>query len=215
MFELRGPRSVSGFAGRRIPRYRWVVSQPPLAQNLVLIGSRGCGKSSIAKRIARANRNFMLLSMDALVRYEAGGRTIPEIVEREGWPGFRARELEVVEKVAAFAGGALIDTGGGVVAELGPDGAERYSARKVDALHRHGRVVYLERTPEYLELRAAVGPDRPALSTSETFRQIIERRDPWYRRAAHHVLDCGERPKADLASMILDWFYHQPGVVPD
>jgi shikimate kinase len=186
-----------------------------LAQNLVLIGSRGCGKSSIARRIARADRQFMLLSLDALVRYEAGGRRIPEIVEREGWPGFRARELEVVEKVAAIAGGALLDTGGGVVAELGPDGAERYSARKVDALRRHGRLVYLERTPEYLERRATASPERPALATSETFREIIERRDPWYRRAAHHVLDCGKRPKADLASMILDWFFEQPGVVKD
>ena len=70
-----------------------------VVRNLALIGGRGCGKSSIAKRLARTNRNFMLFSLDALVRYEAGGSTIPEIVERDGWLGFRDREFEVVEKV--------------------------------------------------------------------------------------------------------------------
>ena len=99
------------------------VEHPPLKKNLVLIGGRGCGKSSLAKRLARANRHFMLFSLDALVRYEADGAKIPEIVAREGWPGFRARELAVVEKVAAIEGGALIDAGGGVVVELDRDGA--------------------------------------------------------------------------------------------
>ena len=42
---------------------------PALAKNLVLIGGRGCGKSSVAKRLARCNRHFMLFSLDALIRY--------------------------------------------------------------------------------------------------------------------------------------------------
>ena len=45
---------------------------PELAKNLVLIGGRGCGKSSVAKRLARCNRHFMLFSLDAMIRYEAG-----------------------------------------------------------------------------------------------------------------------------------------------
>ena len=190
------------------------TAHPPLAKNLVLIGGRGCGKSSLAKRLCRENRHFMLFSLDALVRYEANGATIPEIVEREGWPGFRARELAVVEKVAAIRGGALIDAGGGVVVELDPRGAERYSARKVDALRRHGRVVYLHRPIDYLAEREQ-GGDRPPLSSRETLREILARRDPWYRRAADHVIECGERAKVDVASEILDWFYRDQGINRD
>ena len=180
---------------------------PALERNLVLIGGRGCGKSSIAKRLARTNRHFMLLSLDALIRYEAGGRTIERIVAREGWSGFRARELEVVRKVARFRGGALVDTGGGVVAELDAKGRERYSRAKVDALRRHGWVVYLRRDIDYLARRSEGDAARPALSQHESFREILERRDPWYRRAADFVLDCGERDKVDLASRILQRFY--------
>jgi shikimate kinase len=191
------------------------IAAPALGRNLVLIGGRGCGKSSIAKRLARANRNFVLFSLDALIRYEAGGAAIPDIVKREGWPGFRARELAVVNRVAEFRGGALIDAGGGVVVELGPDGDERYSETKVDALRRHGRIVYLQRAIDYLEQRIEEDENRPALSTGESFRALMERRDPWYRRAAHHVIDCGKRSKTELANEILNWFYGEKGVVLD
>jgi shikimate kinase len=183
------------------------VEHHELKKNLVLVGGRGSGKSSIAKRLARTNRNFMLFSLDALVRYEADGANIPEIVAREGWSGFRARELAVVEKVAAIEGGALIDCGGGVVVELDRDGRERYSARKVGALKRHGRIVYLHRSLDYLEQRVDGDASRPILSGGETFRQIMKRREPWYRRAADHVVDCGARSKVALAREILDWFY--------
>jgi len=180
---------------------------PELRKNLVLIGGRGCGKSSIAKRLARTNRHFMLFSLDALVRYEAGGRSIERIVRSEGWAGFRERELEVVRKVARFRGGALIDTGGGVVAELDANGRERYSRAKVGALRRHGWVVYLHRDVGHLARRSAGDPSRPALSSTESFREIMERREPWYRRAADFVLDCGEGDKTELASRILQRFY--------
>jgi shikimate kinase len=185
---------------------------PTLEKNLVLIGGRGCGKSSLAKRLARTNRNFMLFSLDALIRYEANGSRIPEIVTREGWAGFRARELAVVEKVSAIEGGALIDAGGGVIVELDRGGAERYSARKVDALKRHGRIVYLHRPIDYLEQRIEDDGNRPDLSDDETFRQILKRRDPWYRTAADHVVECGTRSKTDLAQEILDWFYRDQGI---
>ena len=150
------------------------VEHPALRVNLVLIGGRGCGKTSLAKRIARTNRLFMLLSLDALVRYEAEGARIPEIVAREGWAGFRARELAVVEKVSAIEGGALIDTGGGVVVELDRDGHERYSARKVDALRKPDRLSRASRRERSRSARALRRRDVPP--DHEAPRSLVSRR---------------------------------------
>ena len=187
-------------------------SHPELERNLILIGGRGCGKSSTSKRIARRNRNFMLFSTDALVRYEAGAATIPEIVEREGWEGFRDLEFRVVEKLAAFSGGALIDGGGGVVVDLDENGEERFSRRKVEALRRSGLVVYLSRDPAYLEERILGDPNRPSLSASSPFKEIMDRRDPWYREAADLVIDCADHSKTEIAEQIIQWFYAELGV---
>ncbi len=179
---------------------------PEIHSNLVLIGGRGCGKSSVSKRLARLNRNLMLFSLDALIRYEAGGLPIPEIVEREGWSGFREREFEVVRRLSAFRGGALLDCGGGVVVDLDAGGDEVFSQRKVEALRRHGLVVYLRRDPRYLADRIGADPNRPTLSDRRSFLEIMERRDPWYRQAADWVLECGELTKAEITERIWAWF---------
>ena len=60
--------------------------------------------------------------------------------------------------------------------------------------------------------RAEEDENRPPLSGDESFAQILKRRDPWYRRAADHVVECGERSKSALAREILDWFYRDLGI---
>jgi shikimate kinase len=184
---------------------------PDLPRNLALIGGRGCGKSSISKRLARRNRHFMLFSLDALIRYERGAITIPEIVEKEGWAAFRDLEYEVVRRVSAFRGGALIDCGGGVVVDLDAEGGEIFSRRKVEALRRTSLVVYLSRDFEYLESRVEDDSNRPSLSQSEDFLSIMKRRDPWYRRAADWVVDCDDKTKPELADELLHWYYERIG----
>ncbi len=188
---------------------------PEITSNLALIGGRGCGKSSIAKRLSRRNRHFQLFSLDALIRYEAGGATIPEIVAERGWPVFRDLEFDVVRKVTAFEAGALVDCGGGVVADLDEGGDEVFSERKVEALRSRCHVVYLQRDPEYLERRVAGDPARPSLSEVESLGEIVARRDPWYRRTAHWTLECGELSKSVLTERVLAWFYERIGVDAD
>ena len=181
--------------------------QPVPQRNLVLIGGRGCGKSALCRRILRLNKNFTLFPLDELIRCEAGGVSIPEIVEQRDWKGFRELELRVVEKVSRFPGGALIDCGGGVVVDLNADGEEVFSEHKVAALRHHGTVIYLQRDVEYLLERIAGDANRPDLAANRSFAQIMERRDPWYRQAAHEVITCGRRSKDRLAREIMERFF--------
>ena len=178
---------------------------PP--RNLVIIGGRGSGKSSICKRLARRNRNFLFFSLDALIRYEADALSIPEIVEREGCAGFREREYSVVQKLSNFHSGALLDCGGGVVVDLDNGVEEIFSQRKVEALRRHGWVVYLRREPEYLLDRIGGDENRPSLSDTRSFLDVMERREPWYRQAADLVLDCNGLAKGEITETILDSFF--------
>ena len=185
---------------------------PALQQNLALIGGRGCGKSSVARQLAAANRNFQLLSLDLLIRYELGGRTIPEIVEREGWSGFRESEYRVLERAVAFEGGALLDCGGGIVVDLDSAGREQRSERKVELLRKRCLVVYLQRDTRYLEAEIGADANRPPLSGEASFDEIMQRRDPWYRSAAHWVLECGERSNAAVAEAVLAEFTRRGGL---
>jgi shikimate kinase len=157
----------------------------------------------------------MLFSLDDLIRYEAAGRSIPEIVEDEGWAGFREREYAVLQKISAFERGALIDGGGGIVVELDDSGEEIYSERKIELLREHGLVVYLRRDSRYLFERISGDPNRPLLSGKKSFREIMKQRHPWYRAAADFEVDCADLTKDEISDLILAWFYDRTGVSED
>lgn len=199
------------------------------AANLIVIGGRGCGKSSVCRRLAASDKRFKLFSLDDLIVYEAG-MAIPDIVARHGWRYFRDLEYEVCVKAGrAFDGWTLIDAGGGVVTDLDENDEEMYSERKVAALKQNnGLIVFLDRDVEYLVQRIEGDVNRPDLSASKGFREIMARRLPWYRRAADLVVDGGGFPgdpdedfqakkvikKKRLASRIAAWYYNQTGQSP-
>ena len=80
--------------------------------NLILIGYRGTGKSTIAQLLAE-RLGWGLISLDAEIAKKAQ-RSIPEIVEQFGWDHFRQLESEICQ-TAAQQDHMVIDTGGGVI----------------------------------------------------------------------------------------------------
>jgi shikimate kinase len=148
-------------------------------KNLAIIGGRGCGKSSICRRLFAHDKRFKLLSLDDLIVYE------------NSWEYFRDVEFRCCAKAAnAFSEFTLIDCGGGICVDLDEEtGEEIYSERKVNALKETAMIVYIKRDTDYLASKIAGDANRPSLSETNSFKEIMERRGPWYERAADLILD--------------------------
>ena len=151
--------------------------------NIVLIGYRGSGKSSIGKRLA--SKLWMeFADTDALI-VEQAGKTIREIFEAEGEAGFRQREAAVIREVTG-RDNYVIAVGGGAV----------LAAENVQAMKSNGKVVWLRAPAETLHQRiqadAETNATRPNLTAAggvEEVKQLLEVRTPLYQAAADVTLD--------------------------
>jgi shikimate kinase len=142
-----------------------------------LIGYRGCGKSTVGKRLAdRLWTKFV--DTDELVVKKAG-KTIKRIFEEDGEDAFRDLEVEVVAEVCKLEDHVIALGGGAVLRE------ENRQAIKDAGL----KVIYLKCDPAELHRRIQADPTtvatRPALTdmggTVEEIRKLLEEREPIYR----------------------------------
>ncbi len=161
--------------------------------NIVLIGYRGTGKSSVGQLLAeRSGRTLM--STDAEVVRRAG-RSIPEIVTQHGWDRFRDLESEVCRELAG-KDQLIIDTGGGAI--LRQD--------NVDHLKAKGIVFWL--TAEVSTISRRIGGDtqRPSLTGAKSFieeiEEVLRERTPTYRAAADHVIATDGKTVVEIADAI-------------
>ena len=162
--------------------------------NIVLIGYRGTGKSTVAKLLGKTLRRNVV-STDAKV-IEKAGSSIPEIVETFGWDHFRRLETEVCQSVGS-QDGLIIDTGGGAI--LKND--------NVTSLKENGTVFWL--TAEVPTIAARIGGDtqRPSLSGTKSFveeiEEILKERTPKYQTASDHVIPTDRSTPEKVADAIL------------
>lgn len=147
------------------------------AENIVLIGMPGSGKSTIGEAIA-AKTDRRLIDLDAEIVKKAG-KDIPAIFAESGEDGFRAIESEVVREQSANRGVILV-TGGGVVtreenfAPLRSNGHIYQICRPVEALSREGRPL-------------SIGADLYAMA---------EKRMPLYQALADSAIENNSTPEA-------------------
>lgn len=162
--------------------------------NIVLIGYRGTGKSSVAALLAdRLGRQYISTDAEVIARAK---QSIPDIVKTFGWEHFRnlesdvCRELETRDRL-------IIDTGGGAI--LRP--------QNVEALQANGRVFWL--TAEVATIARRIGGDtqRPSLTGTQSFvdeiSSVLAERRPIYSAAAHHVIPTDESTTEHVAERIL------------
>lgn len=133
-----------------------------------LIGMPGSGKSTIGKGLAKTlGRPFVDLDHEIEARC---GVAIPVIFEIEGEQGFRKRESQVLEEVAAQSD-AVIATGGGAI----------LATQNREVLRAKGTVIYLKASVEELYRRTSRDRNRPLLATNDPKARLQEL---WTQRAS-------------------------------
>ncbi len=183
------PEKPAKMTGPPLPR-----SQP---RNLVLIGYRATGKTSVGARLARMlSRPFV--DLDEILVQEAG-QSIAQIVAREGWQEFRRREKVLVARFRHVQGQVLA-TGGGVV--LDPE--------NVQALRENGILIWLTADPAAIQARLSQDrpgqASRPSLTGDDTISEVLavlRAREPLYRAAAQIVIDTAGHSLGQVVEQIL------------
>ncbi len=162
--------------------------------NLVLIGYRGTGKSTVAKLVA-AQLGWRMVSTDAQI-VEQAGHSIPDIVAQNGWDHFRNLENEACVALKE-EDRLVIDTGGGII--LRPT---NLAAFKPNSL-----VCWLTATVETITQRISADTQRPSLTTGKTFveeiQEVLTDRTPKYRAAADYIVATDDRSPEDVAADIV------------
>lgn len=162
--------------------------------NIVLIGYRGTGKTSIA-RILSDTLGRPAVSLDGEIIRKTG-LSIPEIVEQFGWDHFRDLETEAVRETIS-RDGVIVDSGGGVILR----------DENTRMLRENGFVVLLLADRDTIVKRIAGSADRPSLSGEKSFtdevEEILRERMPKYLSAADIQIDTGGLSPEGVAERII------------
>jgi shikimate kinase len=162
--------------------------------NVVLIGYRGTGKSTVGKIVA-ARLGRVLVSTDAEI-VKLSGQTIPDIVEQHGWEYFRDLESKVCQELAG-RNGLVIDTGGGAILR----------SRNVEVLKETGRLFWLTASVGTITERIGHDTQRPSLTGIKSFvdeiQDVLRERTPKYQAAAEYIIETDGRSASEVADDIL------------
>ncbi len=165
--------------------------------NLVLIGYRATGKTTLARHLAQ-RLGWDWIDADVEIERHAS-KSIARIFAEEGEPAFRDLEAEVIAELCGRPS-LVVAAGGG--APL------REESRR--AMRDSGHVVWLTARPETILARmsgdATTAQRRPSLTNRpplEEIVQLLSRREPIYRETAHLIVDTEAKSPEQLADEIL------------
>jgi shikimate kinase len=165
--------------------------------NVVLIGYRGTGKSTVGKAVAaRLGRRIVSTDKEIVRRARL---PIPAIVAAHGWDYFRDLESTVCRELAG-QDNLVIDTGGGAILR----------EANVEVFKRNGRLIWLTASVETIAARIGGDTQRPSLtgikSHVDEIRDVLSERTPKYQAAADVTIATDGRSIEELASTIVQFF---------
>jgi shikimate kinase len=141
-------------------------------KNIVLIGMRGSGKTTIGKLLAKKlNKDF--IDTDNYIEKKER-KKISKIVDEKGWDYFREKEKKCIEEISK-SGNSIISTGGGVV----------LNEENIKNLKRNGIIVFIKTPIKILLKRINNITERPSLTgkaMEEELKDIWEKRKDKYMK---------------------------------
>lgn len=180
MLTAQAKRSSEIFNGTEIPDnvIDKICSEIKLkSANIVLTGMPGCGKTTVGREIAEKLDRPFIDTDEEIIKC---GKTITEIIEKDGETAFRNIESRVIAGLRNSRG-TVIATGGGAIIR----------DENVEALRENGIVVFLDTPLEMLETKG-----RP-LSNKNGIENIYRERIEKYRKSADIIFKVNYNSKTD------------------
>ena len=172
--------------------------------NIILMGYRGCGKTTVGRIVAeKLQRPFF--DTDAMIQ-ERAEKTIRKIVADGGWDTFRVLERRAVEELAGRKG-CIIALGGGAVLDQ----------ENVKALKQNGFFLWL--TADGATIAGRLRNDRvsdaqrPPLSGTDSGAEIellLREREPVYRSVADRIINTTGYSADEVANEIMRMTHPRP-----
>jgi shikimate kinase len=165
--------------------------------NIVLIGFRGTGKSTVGRLLAkRLKRDF--IDSDKHVEGSTG-KTIKSIFEDDGEERFRQIEADTIAELSTGNNKVISAGGGAVLREV-----------NVNNLKVNGYLVLLEATPEIIHSRITqdekTTQQRPSLTDKtplDEIKHLLEQRENAYKSAADFTINTTYASCEDIVNEII------------
>ncbi|MEW6197443.1 MAG: shikimate kinase [Planctomycetota bacterium] len=191
-------------------------------RNLVLIGCRGCGKTTVGRALA-ARLGWVFVDTDERVAALAG-RPIATIFATDGEAAFRELESRVIAAAihrrdacatpdtpadVGHGGPTLQGSAGVSPAVLSVGGGAVLSEANRAALRQAGLCIWLTAPADELHRRVMSDPDhaadRPALTHLDgpaEMQHLLREREPLYAALADHVVSTAGRSLEEVVEIV-------------